>query len=232
MAAAFFGNRPSRIYPVRISTKASKPWYSTWTCGGGGSSCHMRTMMPKKTVRIGMACLFVATHDLVATALSVFPGERLRAEVREVEHHLAHLGSAFLVSPFEEAVAVSVDGFGDFASAAWGVSLGCRLSAKAACQGIFRRRRHTPAARSRGVCIEEVGGEGGTSWETEGRDHPTRCVTSPQGGSSRPLGAGRPPSGRSVFNSSTGRGAGAAPTGRGRLRLRCRFKAPLFPGQR
>jgi carbamoyltransferase len=37
----------------------------------------------------------------------IFPGERLRAEVREVEHHLAHLGSAFLVSPFDEAIAVS-----------------------------------------------------------------------------------------------------------------------------
>ena len=60
----------------------------------------------------------------------VFPGERLRAEVREVEHHLAHLGSAFLVSPFEEAVAVSVDGFGDFASAAWGVGRGSRVEAE------------------------------------------------------------------------------------------------------
>ena len=59
-----------------------------------------------------------------------FPGESLRAEVREVEHHLAHLGSAFLVSPFEEAVAVSVDGFGDFASAAWGVGRGSRVEAE------------------------------------------------------------------------------------------------------
>ena len=41
-----------------------------------------------------------------------------------VEHHLAHLASAFLVSPFDEAVAVSVDGFGDFASAAWGLGRG------------------------------------------------------------------------------------------------------------
>lgn len=53
-----------------------------------------------------------------------FPGERVRGEVHHVEHHLAHLASAFLVSPFEEAVAVSVDGFGDFASAAWGVGKG------------------------------------------------------------------------------------------------------------
>lgn len=50
-----------------------------------------------------------------------FPGEKLFAEVHHIEHHLAHLSSAFHVSPFEEAVIVSVDGFGDFASAAWGV---------------------------------------------------------------------------------------------------------------
>ena len=53
-----------------------------------------------------------------------FPGETLRAEMRDVEHHLAHLGSAFLVSPFDQAVVVSVDGFGDFASAAWGTGAG------------------------------------------------------------------------------------------------------------
>jgi len=48
-------------------------------------------------------------------------GTPFRGEVRHVEHHLAHLASAYTVSPFEEAVAVSVDGFGDFASAGWGV---------------------------------------------------------------------------------------------------------------
>src|SRR6201997_709506 len=32
----------------------------------------------------------------------------------------AHLASAFFASPFKEAAVVSVDGFGDFASAAWG----------------------------------------------------------------------------------------------------------------
>jgi carbamoyltransferase len=48
-------------------------------------------------------------------------GSPFMGQVHFVEHHLAHLASAFLVSPYEEAVAVSVDGFGDFASAAWGV---------------------------------------------------------------------------------------------------------------
>ena len=45
-----------------------------------------------------------------------------------VEHHHAHLASAFLVSPFDDAVAASVDGFGDFASAAWGFGSGGRVS--------------------------------------------------------------------------------------------------------
>ena len=56
-----------------------------------------------------------------------FPGHTLRARLYQVEHHLAHLGSAFLVSPFDEAVAVSVDGFGDFASAAWGLGVRNRI---------------------------------------------------------------------------------------------------------
>ena len=40
--------------------------------------------------------------------------------VHHVEHHLAHLASAFYLSPFDSATCVSVDGFGDFASAMWG----------------------------------------------------------------------------------------------------------------
>src|SRR5687767_11269272 len=56
--------------------------------------------------------------DLLATH---FPEDRFIGEVYHVEHHLAHLSSAFHVSPFREAVIVSVDGFGDFASAAWGI---------------------------------------------------------------------------------------------------------------
>jgi carbamoyltransferase len=53
-----------------------------------------------------------------------FPGERFRGTFHNIEHHLAHLSSAFHVSPFKEAAVVSVDGFGDFASAAWGVGRG------------------------------------------------------------------------------------------------------------
>lgn len=62
--------------------------------------------------------------EQLATA---FPREKFRGQVHAVEHHLAHLSSAFHVSPFDEAVVVSVDGFGDFASAAWGVGRGTSI---------------------------------------------------------------------------------------------------------
>ena len=53
-----------------------------------------------------------------------FPDSAFRGEFHNIEHHLAHLSSAFHVSPFEKAAVVSVDGFGDFASCAWGVGSG------------------------------------------------------------------------------------------------------------
>ncbi len=59
---------------------------------------------------------------------AAFPGQRLAAQVHHVEHHRAHLASAALVSPFERCVAVSVDGFGDFASAAWGFADGTSVA--------------------------------------------------------------------------------------------------------
>lgn len=52
---------------------------------------------------------------------SKFPDEKFSGQIHRVEHHLAHLASAYTVGPFEKAVVVSVDGFGDFASAAWGI---------------------------------------------------------------------------------------------------------------
>jgi carbamoyltransferase len=65
--------------------------------------------------------------NIPAQLEKTFSNERFGGEVHEIEHHLAHLGSAFLVSPFEDAALVSVDGFGDFASAAWGVGSGTEI---------------------------------------------------------------------------------------------------------
>ena len=64
----------------------------------------------------------------ITDELRMLPGRPFAGKIEHVEHHLAHLASAFFASPFEEAVVVSVDGFGDFASAAWGCGKGVTLS--------------------------------------------------------------------------------------------------------
>jgi carbamoyltransferase len=58
--------------------------------------------------------------------LGVKPGE-LKAQFHNVEHHRAHLASAFFVSPFAEGAILSVDGMGDFVSTMWGVGKGNKL---------------------------------------------------------------------------------------------------------
>jgi carbamoyltransferase len=62
-------------------------------------------------------------RDVSASLASGFdvPASDIKAKIHNVEHHLAHLASAFFVSPYEEAAVVSVDGFGDFASTMWGI---------------------------------------------------------------------------------------------------------------
>jgi carbamoyltransferase len=64
--------------------------------------------------------------DALAAALGLTrrpPGLKLH----HVEHHLAHAASAYLVSPFDSAAILSIDGFGDFASTLLGVGRGGRI---------------------------------------------------------------------------------------------------------
>ena len=63
--------------------------------------------------------------DLIEAELG---GDKFRGQLDPIEHHLAHLSSAFHVSGFSESVAVSVDGFGDFASGAWGLGRGTDIT--------------------------------------------------------------------------------------------------------
>ncbi len=49
---------------------------------------------------------------------------KLKAQFHTIEHHRAHLASAFFVSPFQEAAVLSVDGSGDFVTTMWGVGHG------------------------------------------------------------------------------------------------------------
>jgi carbamoyltransferase len=64
------------------------------------------------------------TPDDLATALGA---PIARARFHNVEHHQAHVASAFFVSPFEEAAVLSVDGFGDFASTMLALGRGNRF---------------------------------------------------------------------------------------------------------
>jgi len=66
--------------------------------------------------------------DIAGNLKRHLPDQEFRGTAHMVEHHLCHLASAFLVSPYDKAVAVSVDGFGDFSSAAWGLGHGGSLS--------------------------------------------------------------------------------------------------------
>ncbi len=62
----------------------------------------------------------------LASALGV--SQRAVPPVYRVEHHRAHLASAFLASPFGEAACCAVDGFGDFVSTSSGVGRGTTIA--------------------------------------------------------------------------------------------------------
>jgi carbamoyltransferase len=67
------------------------------------------------------------TKSLAQSLGEAFPDETMNAQVHHIEHHLAHIASSYLCSPFKDAVNLSVDGFGDFASAAWGTGTDGRI---------------------------------------------------------------------------------------------------------
>jgi carbamoyltransferase len=57
-----------------------------------------------------------------------FPEWILSDKLKFVEHHRAHLASAFYSSPFEEAMIYSVDGSGDFSTSMWGIGRGNKIN--------------------------------------------------------------------------------------------------------
>ena len=90
------GRKPSAHF-------AQKAWYA------------MR-FLPKRTIldRARNAAHVSNVHHEVRAALELDRKHRVRVEL--VEHHVAHLSSAFHVSPFEESAIASIDGMGDFVS--------------------------------------------------------------------------------------------------------------------
>jgi carbamoyltransferase len=51
-----------------------------------------------------------------------------RGPILFAEHHMSHAASCFLVSPFEEAAILTVDGVGEWATASWGVGRGTDIT--------------------------------------------------------------------------------------------------------
>lgn len=53
--------------------------------------------------------------DQFATAVGCASGD-LKAQFHRIEHHQTHVAAGFLISPFEDAAILSIDGMGDFTS--------------------------------------------------------------------------------------------------------------------
>jgi carbamoyltransferase len=69
-------------------------------------------------------------HDIKAAICEAkgIKTDVIKAQLHHVEHHQAHLGSAFLVSRYEEAAVASIDGFGDFVSTMVAQGKGTKLT--------------------------------------------------------------------------------------------------------
>ena len=70
---------------------------------------------------------FTGIREALAAAFDTDPAA-VSAQFHRVEHHIAHLASAFYCSQFEEAALLSADGLGDFASSMWGAGFGTRMN--------------------------------------------------------------------------------------------------------
>jgi carbamoyltransferase len=77
--------------------------------------------------RLKVLAKFTGIREALAAAFDADP-EKFSAKFHRVEHHIAHLASAFYCSPFPEAALLSADGLGDFASSMWGAGFGRRMN--------------------------------------------------------------------------------------------------------
>ena len=76
--------------------------------------------------RVKVLRKFTGIPQALAQAFDTDPA-KIAAKFHRIEHHQAHLASAFFVSPFERAALLSADGLGDFASTMWGTGEGGRM---------------------------------------------------------------------------------------------------------
>ncbi len=76
---------------------------------------HPASGVPRAAKRLRVHREVSMTPAALADAVGASASE-VQARFHNVEHHLAHIASAFYCSPFERATGISVDGAGDFAT--------------------------------------------------------------------------------------------------------------------
>ncbi len=92
-----------------------------------GTKLRFAIRMPRFALeRVRVLKKFAGIHDELAEKFGVAP-EAIRARFHRIEHHTAHLASAFFVSPFDRAAVLSADGLGDFASSMSALGEGPRM---------------------------------------------------------------------------------------------------------
>jgi len=74
--------------------------------------------------------------DRLAVPFNIEEELRFKKPVLHVKHHLSHAASSFLMSPFERAAIVTVDGVGEYACATWGTGQGSTID--------IRQEQHYP----------------------------------------------------------------------------------------
>ena len=89
-----------------------------------------------KNPGIGFSTIFnrIANSKKVASLelefKKIFPEvdeNKIKSKIHQVEHHRAHLASAFFASPFDEAAVISIDGSGDFTTTMIGIGKGNKI---------------------------------------------------------------------------------------------------------
>ena len=81
-----------------------------------GKKLRFAVRMPRFALeRVQVMRRFAGIRDDLAAAFQMDTSQ-IRAQLHRIEHHTAHMASAFFVSPFDQAAVLSADGLGDFAS--------------------------------------------------------------------------------------------------------------------
>lgn len=92
-----------------------------------GTKLRYAVRMPSFAIdRVRVMSHFASICDELANTFELPPKE-IRAKFHRIEHHRAHVSSAFFVSPFDRAAVLSADGLGDFASFMCGVGEGPQI---------------------------------------------------------------------------------------------------------